>query len=170
MALKPSSQIFTIGAEVDESGANTFTQTTIDIQLNPLDNEVLAIYAVDIQLDAPDNNAPSSSANEAALTTNTRTSLGKISQSQTVATAASFIRCAAGSVDGVPFESRSMVDSPTGAVDYIQLVATSDLFFGVKGSGNTNPRSARCKIWARRMTADAATYAALVQSELLSAN
>lgn len=168
MALKPSSQIFTIGAEVDESAANTFTQATIDIQLNPLDNEILAIYAVDIQLDAPDNVAPASSANEAALTTNTRTSLGNISESQTIATAASFIRCDAGSLSAVPFESRSMVDAPTGAVDYVHLVATSDLFFSVKGSGNLNPRSARVKIWARRMTADAATYAALVQSELLS--
>ena len=54
MALKPTSEIFTIGAKVTESAPNVFTEQRIDLQLNPLDNEVLAIYAVDIQNGRPE--------------------------------------------------------------------------------------------------------------------
>jgi hypothetical protein len=72
-------------------------------------------------------------------------------------------------IGGVLSETKSMADTPaSSAIDYIGLVATSDMFFAIDGANNVNPKSARVKVWARRMVADSATYAALVASELRS--
>jgi len=167
MGLKKASEIFTIGASVTESAVNTFTEQQIDLQLNPLDNEVLVIYAVDIQLGRPEYIDGVNTEVRAALTADSRTSLGNISQSTTLAEASASIASVA-AVGGVAFENRSMSDTPTGDVDYIGIVATANLFFAIDGALNTNAKTARVKIWCRRMIADAATYSALVQSELLS--
>jgi len=168
MALKPTSEIFTIGAKVTESAPNVFTEQRIDLQLNPLDNEVLAIYAVDIQNGRPEFIDGVNTEVRSALYTTTQTSLPGIDQSGCLAEASDSIAAVA-AVGGVAFQNRSMSDTPpSGDVSYIGLVATSDLFFGIDGALNVNAKTARVKIWARRMRCDAATYSALVQSELLS--
>ena len=168
MALKPSSDIFTIGAEIQESSVNTFTEHKIDIQLNPLDNEVLAIYAVDLQLVAPECITATDTEVAAALYTTSSTSLPTIDEAKTIATANAAIRMG-GPGEAAVFNNRSLPDTPTAdGIDYIGLVATSDMYLAVDGNNNTSAKRARVKVWARRMRADAATYAALVQSELLS--
>ena len=52
--LKETSSLIAIGASVTESAAGTFTTQKVDLQLNPLDNEVFVVYAVDIDLEAPE--------------------------------------------------------------------------------------------------------------------
>ena len=52
--LKQTSSLITIGARVTETGPNTFTQATVDLQLNPLDNEVFVVQAIDMDNAAPD--------------------------------------------------------------------------------------------------------------------
>tara|TARA_Y100000356_G_C11250802_1_gene286945 strand:+ start:361 stop:870 length:510 start_codon:yes stop_codon:yes gene_type:complete len=168
MALKRTSEVITIGASVTESGANTFTEQRIDLQLNPLDNEVLLIYAVDLQPDVPDGAAGTNSSVTAALTSTTQTGLSNISQSSTIAQASLAIR-AAGFVDGgVGFESRSMSDTPEASMPYIAIVATNDMFLQILGAGNAGAKTCDAKVYCARAKADSATYAALVQSELLS--
>ena len=168
MGLKKASEIFTIGAKVTESAANAFTELTIDMQLNPLDNEVLAIYAVDIQNGRPEFIDGVNTEVRSALYTTSQSSLPAIDQSVCIAEASDSIASVA-AVGAVGFQNRSVTDTPTAdGVDYIGLVATSDLFFGIDGANNLNAKTARVKIWCRRMVADSATYAALVQSELLS--
>jgi hypothetical protein len=168
MALKKSSEIFTIGATVRETVANTFEELKIDVQLNPLDNEVLAIYAVDIQNNSPDAIGGSATEVRSAVYTTSQTALPALDQGTCLATASTQILSdAPGNM--VSLTDRSLSDTPASSeIDYIGLVATSDIFFGVQGDGNVNAKRARVKIWARRMVADSATYAALVQSELLS--
>lgn len=168
MGLKPSSQIFTIGAKVTESAANAYTQQTIDLQLNPLDNEVLAIYAIDIQVGRPEFIDGVNTQVSASLSRNSRTSLAQLDEFDCLAITDMSIGAVAG-IGGVLSETKSMADTPaSSAIDYIGLVATSDMFFAIDGANNVNPKSARVKVWARRMVADSATYAALVASELRS--
>ena len=168
MAIKRTSEVITIGASVTESAANTFTEQRIDLQLNPLDNEVLLIYAVDLQPDVPDAVAATNTSVSAALTSTTQTGLSNISQSSTIAAVSNTIR-AAGFVDGgVPFESRSMSDTPEASMEYISIVATNDMFLQVLGGNNAGAKTCFVKVYCARAKADSATYAALVQSELLS--
>ena len=125
MALKKTSEVMTIGATVTESAANTFTEQRIDLQLNPLDNEVLLIYAVDIQVDAPESVPGTSTSVTANLTSTTQSALSNISQSSTIAGASTAIRSGAPG-DSVGFESRSFSDTPNADMDYINIVAPPD--------------------------------------------
>tara|TARA_R110002094_G_scaffold2044_1_gene8592 strand:- start:582 stop:812 length:231 start_codon:yes stop_codon:yes gene_type:complete len=74
----------------------------------------------------------------------------------------------AGSVDGVSFQSLGM-ETPPSNLDYIGIIATNDFFIQVKGTGNTGPRGMDGKLYGYRARASADIYAALVQSEVLSA-
>lgn len=168
MALKRTSQIMTIGAGVTESAPNTFTQQTIDLQLNPLDNEVLLVYSVDLQPQVPDAQAATNTRIQLSLARTTQTGLVNINSDDCIASTRMDIS-AAGFVDGgVGFESRSLSDTPQADIPYIGIVATSNLFLGIEGGNNIIPKSGVCRIWCARAKADASTYAALVQSELLS--
>ena len=91
------------------------------------------------------------------------------SLSQSVVLAQSeFVIRAAGFVDGgVGFSQHSMDTPPTG-LDYIGIIATNDFFLQIIGSNNTGVRLMNAKVYGYRAKADAATYAALVQSEVLS--
>ena len=42
--LKQTSSVVPIGFSVDETGANTFTQASVDLNLSPLDNEVFVVW------------------------------------------------------------------------------------------------------------------------------
>jgi hypothetical protein len=46
MALKRTSEPFIISTVIGESAANTFTQAEVNVNLNPLDQEVLLILAL----------------------------------------------------------------------------------------------------------------------------
>jgi hypothetical protein len=76
---------------------------------------------------------------------------------------------AAGFIDsGVAFE-RAADSSYTGALDYIALIATNNFFVQVQGANNAVAKNVSGRVWLYRAKADSATYAALVQSEVLSA-
>lgn len=163
--LKSTSSLITIGFEVTESAANTFTQGQVDLQLNPLDNEVFVVQAVNLDPSNPDAAAATNSSTDAALTTTSRTSMPNLSDSACLAAAAEAIR--ADAVIGVGFSKRSM-ETPPSQLEYIGIIATNDFFVQVLGTGNTNPKKVSGKLYGYRARADAAVYAALVQSEVLS--
>ena len=71
--LKETSSLIQISALVVESAVNTFTQQQVDLQLNPLDNEVFVVYAIDINAGNPDLNANLASATFASVSTTSRT-------------------------------------------------------------------------------------------------
>ena len=157
--LKQSSSLIVIGARVDDTLApGTFAQGAIDLQLNPLDNEVFVVQAVDIDCAPPD---------ALAVTTTSQTALASLSSTNTIARKELAIR-ASGFVDGgVGFETASM-ETPPGNLDYVAIIATNDFFVQLKSTNNTQPRSATVKMYGYRATASSSIYAALVQSELLS--
>lgn len=167
MALKKSSEVIVIGSRIVETGPNTFTQSSVDLQLNPLDNEVFVVQAINLDAQAPDAIAATNTSVQFALTTTSQTAMPGLNSSNCLAKAAREIR-AAGYVDGgVGFEHTSM-ETPPAMLDYIGIIATNDFFLQLEGAGNALAKVGSVKVYGYRARADAATYAALVQSEVLS--
>ena len=167
--LKSTSSLITIGFSVTEAGANTFTQTQVDLQLNPLDNEVFVVQAIDIQGDFPDANPGLNTSVNAALTTTSRTAMPRLSDSACLATSESQIRVTPGGIEaGAPFMEHSM-DTPPAMLEYIGIISTNDFFLQIQGANQGGAKSGALKVYGYRATAQASVYAALVQSEVLSA-
>lgn len=166
--LKQTSSLITIGAVVEESAANTFTQAQIDLQLNPLDNEVFVVQSIDLNVSPPDFVSTKDTATRGSLSTTSRTTIGDLADSNVMAVSRDDIRVdPAGAEGGVPF-SRMSGETPSTALEYLGIIATNDFFLQVQGTFNNAVKFASCKVYGYRAKADAAIYAALVQSEMLS--
>ncbi len=165
--LKETSSLITIGFDVFESAPNTFTQARVDLQLNPLDNEVFIVYAIDLDVGAPDAVAGVSTSQNGSLTTTSQTAMPRLGD--TACLASKFLQIRAGGfVDGgVPFVSGS-VESPATQLEYLGIIATNDFFVQTEGQNNITVHSMSGKLYGVRARADASIYAALVQSEVLS--
>lgn len=164
--LKETSSIITIGAQVLESAANTFTSQQVDLQLNPLDNEVFVVYAVDVDLLEPEFIPGTSTQVLGSISTTERTSVGNLASSNVIAH-----NRITYSNDGV-ISSRSDFASdsaPSTQLPYLAIIATNDFFLNIQGGANTVARSMAARVYGVRAKADANIYSALVQSELLSA-
>ena len=167
--LKPTSSQIVISGKVDETGPNTFTQGEVDLQLNVLDREVFVCTALDMNAFPPDAVATVNTQTAASLASTSRTTIGTIEDSNVIGVNVKSIR-AAGFVDGGVGFSEVSPDSPTGAdLDYIGIIATNNFFVQVLGVGNLAARGCQFRLYGYRAVADAATFAALTQSELLSA-
>ena len=165
--MKRSSSTIVIGARIVESAANTFTQSQVDLQLNPLDNEVFVVQAINLDVGACDALAGVDTATTMTLTTTSQTALPNLANSNVLGKAEKAIR-ALGFVDGgVGFQENSM-ETPPSMLDYIGIIATNDFFLQIEGSANAGAKTGSVKVYGYRARADAATYAALVQSEVLS--
>jgi len=168
MALKKTSSSITISGQVVESAVNTFTQATIDLQLNPLDNEVFVVIAVDLDLSPPDGLAATNTRTIGSLSNTSRTSAGGINSSNVFAASRLSIRAGGFADAGVGF-SKFSPETPTAAnLENIGILATDNFFAQIQGDLNLNPKTMNFKVYGFRAKADSATYAALVQSELLS--
>jgi len=165
--LKETSSIIVIGAQVAESGPNTFTQASVDLQLNPLDNEVFIVTGIDMDVSAPDAVAGADSSMTFALTTTSQTAMPSLASTNCMARKSLNIR-AAGFVDGGVSFQESAGDTPPATLDYLAIIATNDFFLQIQGAGNGGAKSGACKVYGYRARADASVYAALVQSEVLS--
>ena len=168
MGFKKTSETIAISFGLTETAANTFTQEEIALQLDILNNEIFVVLAVDMDLDVPDAIAAINTSTTASMTTTTQTALATLANTNCLANASDTIR-AAGFVDaGVSF-SRNAASTYTGDVDYIGLIATNNFFIQVRGGGNLVAKTVTGRVWGYRAKADSSTYAALVQSEVLSA-
>ena len=170
MALKRTSEIVAIGFDLTESAANTFTQSTVSLQLSPLDQEVFVVVAVDLDPSPPENVTGTNTAVEMSLSSTSLTSVGNLNQSQVIANTKLQIESEAGALPGVGIGwTRTSLDTPQGDLGYIAMIATNDFFIQIKGRNNGSAKAGFGRMWGYRAKADAATYAALVQSEVLSA-
>ncbi|GAG73728.1 unnamed protein product [marine sediment metagenome] len=168
MGFKKTSDLIAISFGNSETAPNTFTQEEIALQLDVLNNEIFVVLAVDINPSAPDALAGIDTTTVAQITSTSQTGIVYLSNSNTLAVSERQIR-AAGFVDsGVGF-SHFAGETPTAMLDYIGLIATNNFFFGIKGTANLTAKGASGRMWGYRARADASTYAALVQSEVLSA-
>ena len=166
--LKQSSSVVSIGFEAIETAANTFTQSSVDLNLSPLDREVFVVLAVNLDPATPDSAAGADTFLSSSLTTTSQTAVQNLANSNCLAVASNVIR-AAGFVDGgVSFQTVG-AETPPANLEYIGIVATNDFFVQVKGTGNGAAKGVRGKLYGYRARADASIFAALVQSEVLSA-
>ena len=164
--LKETSSIITIGAEVIESAPNTFTTARVDLQLNPLDNEVFVVYGVDLDVLEPTNIPGATTTIKASISSTLRTSVGSLAQSNVLAINRITIQDNGITATRGQFGSDS---APGTQLDYLAIISTNDFFVNIEGTNNAAARSATCRVYGVRAKADSSIYAALVQSELLSA-
>lgn len=166
--LKASSSTVAIGFKVDESAANTFTQTSVDLNLDPLNNEVFVVLAINLDGSSPDAVAGLNTAVNGSLTTTSQTGVVDLDNTNCLARRVQRIR-AAGFVDsGIGFAEQAL-ETPPSNLDYIGIIATNDFFLQIQGTNNTGAKTMAGKLYGYRARADASIYAALVQSEVLSA-
>ena len=168
--LKETSSLITIGALVTESAADTFTEAQVDLQLNPLDNEVFVVQAIDLNLTPPDYDGARSTTVFGSLSTTSRTSIGTLADSNIMAVARDDIQVdeVSPSQNGVAF-SRKSGETPAAMLEYLGIIATNDFFIQVQGNNNQSAKNMSAKVYGYRAKASSEIYAALVQSELLSA-
>lgn len=164
--LKQTSSVVAIGFSVDEAVAGTFAQASVDLNLSPLDREVFVVLAINMDPFTPECILGVDTKVETSLTTTSQTAVQNLSNSNCLAASGNFIKSSAGS--SVAFQSVAS-ETPPATLEYIGIIATNDFFVQVKGTGNIGARGADGKLYGYRARADASIFAALVQSEVLSA-
>jgi len=166
--LKQTSATIAIGYSATETAANTYTQASVDLNLDPLNREVFVVQGIDMDLTPPDVVAGSNTAVNSNLTTTSQSALVTLANANCLSSTRADIRMAAGSVEGVPFvrDSRDVIPA---SLEYLGIIATNDFFVQIQGTNNTAAKSVAGKVYGYRAQASADIYAALVQSEVLSA-
>lgn len=163
--LKETSSLITISSRVVESAANTFTSQKVDLQLNPLDNEVFIVYGIDLDLQQPDSVDAADSVTDGSLSTTERTTVGGLSSTNVMAHSRQVIQNQTTNAIYTDFTSDS---APPTMLEYLGIIATNDFYLNVQGTGNNNAKFLNARIYGVRARAEASIYAALVQSEVLS--
>ncbi len=166
--LKQTSSTVAIGFEVEESAINTFTQGSVDLNLSPLDREVFVVVAINLDPLAPDAVNETDTQVNTSITTTSQSAVATLANANCLATANLDIRARDFTDSGVGF-TRMGAESPPATLDYIGIIATNDFFVQIKGLDNTSIKSVYGKLYGYRAQASADIYAALVQSEVLSA-
>ena len=164
--LKQTSSLIQVSTSVTESAANTFTVEQVDLQLNPLDNEVFVVQAVDMDLFPPGLAAGTTSIAALSLSSTRRTTVGGIDFPNVIAAKRITTQEDGGAAVTNEYEAS---DTPASNLDYIAIIATNDFFLNLEGSNNATALAANARIYGYRARADSSVYAALVQSEALSA-
>jgi len=166
--LKQSSSVVPVGFSVTEAAPNTFAQTQVDLNLSPLDREVFVCLAINMDSDFPDAIAGTDTAVRGAFTTTSQTAIPTLQNANCLSRLTAAIK-SAGFVDGgVGFQSQAL-ETPPSTLEYIGIIATNDFFVSVEGNGNLITKGVSGKLYGYRAVASADIYAALVQSEVLSA-
>ena len=168
MGFKKTSDLVAVSFGLAESAANTFTQEQIALQLDVLNNEIFVVVSCDLDVVSPDAIAATDTATRSSLCSTDQTAIQNLSNTNCIATSREDTR-AAGYADGGVAFTRAAETVPMANLDYIALIATNNFFVQVQGTGNTAAKGVTGRLWGYRAKADKSTYAALVQSELLSA-
>jgi hypothetical protein len=177
MALKSTSSPIVISTAFAQGVANAFQVDSVDLQLNPLDQEVFVVTAVKIDFDTRPYAiaVPSTSviaAYEVSICKTRPAAMLTLASSNVVATDKLFNIQAFDATSDVlsnDVSQNSPMDTPPSQLEYLDIIATDSYFIAMDGTNTTGGASGSIRIFGYRARADAATYAALVQSEVLSA-
>ncbi len=124
------------------------------------------MLAADIDAFAPDVFPGINTAQSLSISTTGRTSVGSISDSNVIASQRIDVK-----TDGqnhVVFDRLAAIGPSSDKIDYISILATNNFFLQTEGVNNAGAKGGNARLWVVRAKADSATYAALVNSELLS--
>lgn len=171
--LKSTSSPIQISSSVSQTASNAFESNEIDLTLNVLDNEVFVITQINIDVDAPDFPvAPLEvSSVDASLSSTRRTTVGGINDQNVLGSAQRKIVVDLAAVGAsVAFDREDPLFAAI-SEDYLGIVATNNMFINMNSQGLAagTLKDTRVRVYGYRAQASASTYAALVQSELLSA-
>ena len=166
MGFKQTSGIIAVSNRIEESAAQTFTELEIDLALDPLNNEIFVVLAVDSDLSAPDFIPGTNTASLMQLSTTSQTAITGLETSSVMVRNERLLQSPA--AGDTAFWEHMAGESPQAVLDYVQIVATPNFFAQIQGINTSNPMACAFRVWGYRAKADAATYAALVQSEVLS--
>lgn len=166
--LKQTSSVVPIGFSVTESAPNTFTQAQVDLNLSPLDREVFVCLAINMDSDFPDAIAATNTSVRGAFTTTSQTAMPLLQDSNCLSRLTVAIQAGGFADGGVGFSSQAL-ETPPSTLEYIGIIATNDFFISVEGTNNALVKGVSGKLYGYRAVANADIYAALVQSEVLSA-
>jgi len=177
--LKSTSSQIVVSFALNESAPNTFTTDRVDLQLNALDQEVFVVTGIKMDLNTPDlilggigtaRTAVFASLSKQNISNAADRSLGNPSVIGTAQIITNEIVDNYGAAQASGY-AVSIIEDGTDTpaqLEYLDIIATPDFFVNLNGSQNTSAKSVAGKLYGYRAKADAATYAALVQSELLS--
>jgi len=164
-----TSSIITISGRTVETAPGIMLEEEIPLSLDVLNREVLLVYAIDINPFFPDAITATDVSISASLSSTSRTTMGRIGNTNVLGVAETAIR-AAGFVDGgVSFEQVSPETPTANALDYVGIISTNNFFVQVQGTNNLTVKGCNWRIWCARARVTADIYAALVQGEALSA-
>jgi len=164
--LKQTSSVVSIGFSAAEAVAGTLAQSNVDLNLSPLDREVFVVLAVNLDSTAPEMVPGTDTAVKAGISSTSQTAMPQLSDANCLGRLTQSIRSAGG--EAVSFQSGAL-ETPPATLEYIGIIATNDFFVQVQGVNNANPASMTGKMYGYRAQATADIFAALVQSEVLSA-
>ena len=167
---------------VDAPNSST---TAIDLQLNPLDNEVFVVTAV--KIDFHNMMVPNSGLTglkdmhqEISICKARPSSAQTLGNSNVVGSSRMLVFCQVDGTTAAPFIhhtpytvwENSAMDTPPANQDYLDIIATDNFFIQFNTSADlaSQSLSASVRVYGYRARASSAVYAALVQSEVLSAN
>jgi len=124
--------------------------------------------AIDLDVGPCDAVAATNTSMNASITTTSQTAVATLANANCLAIAHRQIR-AAGFLDGGVAFQQSANESPASLLEYLGIIATNDFFVQVLGTNNAAAHDVTGKLYGYRAQASADIYAALVQSEVLSA-
>ena len=163
MAYKFTSETFTVRGAVTETAPNTFTETTINTNLDSLSREILVVLRADLDVATPDGVPGTFTQVAMSLANEAQTGIININNNDCIASAQHAI------VSGAPGDSVAFSESMPEAANLsdtpLYLVASDDLFLGIAGLNNVNAKSGFMVLHCRRAKADAGTYAAILTSQ-----
>jgi hypothetical protein len=175
--LNPTSELITIGVNTPSFTAGVQGKS-VDLQLNPLDREVFVVQAVeyDFANTLGDGDIEAADASESILfrvsiSTTERTTIGSLSDANVISTGHLAIAPNDATNGPAAYDSQQKPDTAASFLPYIGILATSDFFVQTAkdndANATTDPASFRIYGYRARVS-DAAIYASLVQSEVLS--
>lgn len=166
MAIKQITSLVNIGGSVTEGIVNNFEESTIGINLSPVDRQVFVITDVAFTSSEPENLPGVTTSVTFQVTKTAQTGTLGASSPDLISRGSKFLFADAASHTWAETDFGNAQTSTGGRNDYLMILATEDAFISVVGNGNLTPRGAQCRITGYFATADASTYQALVLSEL----
>ncbi len=179
--LKATSEPIAVSTRLTQTVINSFVKKRIDLQLNPLDLEVFVVTGVKIDFLNMPGHKPFGAAlknfptYEGAVSKVEPSSMPTLASSNTVGYANIM---SSAETSGSPLNSTvtatiesSSTDTPPADMNYLDIIATSDFFVSIDSdqTGIDEFADVAFRVHGYRARATAAQYAALVQSEQLSA-
>ena len=167
--LKQTSAVVSIGFSVPESAPDTFTQGQVDLNLSPLDREVFIVLACNLDVSSPDMQLGLTSSTKAGITTTSQTAMPGLQDANCLSRITERIVTDAGGATAATSFTTAALETPPATLEYIGIIATNDFFVQVEGTNNLGAKGVSGKMYGYRAVASADIYAALLQSEVLSA-